>query len=111
MNKKLTNELINRAKAMANTSELKSLIADLEEFLSIQGEEDEEARKKWLAAREKLWSSFDKLTALYGISPEMIREQIDYFPSEYQETVGLIKEGLSEKTTRSSLDKTLKARI
>lgn len=116
MNKETVNELISRAKAMANTNELQALIANLEAFMAVpmQSEEGDKSRKNWEDAREKLWSSFEKLTALYGISPDFIKQQLDnseLFPSEYKETIGLIKEVSEEKPTKASLTKTLKARI
>lgn len=118
MNTEQTKELINRAKSLANTEELRSLIADLEVFINIQpdankGLEDEEVKKKWLESREKLWASFEKITALYGISPEMIREHLENpgrFSPEHQETLNLLKQGNSEKPIKKSPIKTLKTR-
>lgn len=118
MNTEQTKELINRAKELANTEELKSLITDLEGFINIQldnntNEMSEEVKKRWVESREKLWASFEKITALYGISPEMIRAHLEnpsHFSPEHQETLELLKQGNTEKPMKKSPIKTLKTR-
>jgi hypothetical protein len=118
MNKEQTKELINLAKSLATTEELKSLINDLEGFVNLQSEESpslnsEETKKKWLDAREKLWSSFEKITAQYGITPELIRQQLEnptLFSPEQTETLQTLKQGTSEKAMKKSPEKLMKAR-
>ncbi len=81
MNKENIHQIISEAKALATTDELKSLISDLEEFIEIQETtEGGHLSQDWQDARKKLWSSFEKVTALYGISPEMIQQSIENFP-------------------------------
>ncbi len=118
MNKEQTKELINLAKSLATTEELKSLIADLEGFVNLQNEEapslnSEETKKKWVDAREKLWTSFEKITAQYGITPDLIRQQLEnptLFSPEHAETLGMLNQGTPEKTAKKSPENLIKAR-
>lgn len=96
MNKEIERDLLEQAKALATTEELKSLIENLEEFISINNDtQGKEPTQKWAEARERLWDAFEKVSAGYGITPEMIRENLKNpgsFLRDHKETVQTLKE-------------------
>ncbi|HEV7737835.1 MAG TPA: hypothetical protein VGO47_10755 [Chlamydiales bacterium] len=96
MNKEIEKDLLNQAKALATTEELKSLIANLEEFMSLNNDiEGKEPTQKWAEARERLWDAFEKVSAGYGVTPEMIRENLKNpgsFLRDHKETVQTLQE-------------------
>ncbi len=109
-------ELLNRAKEGANTEELKLLVSNLESFMMVheQKEQGQDVEKQWLEAREKLWTTFEKTTAAYGLSPEEIRDTLgngDLLSSENKETLELLNTGANEQPVKRSLKKALKIRI
>lgn len=116
MNKENMKELLNRAREGANTPELELLVSNLESFIRIheKREAGQDVEKQWLEAREKLWTTFEKATAAYGLSPEEIRDTLgdgDLLSLEGQGTLELLYTGESEKPSKRSLKKALKTRI
>jgi hypothetical protein len=99
MNTQTMNELLNKAHGLANTDALKSLVEDLQGFLKLQetrsqSPDNKELTAEWVAAREKIWENFDKLTEEYGITPELIKEQLKNaanFSGEHKEIYDKIK--------------------
>lgn len=116
MNTEITKDLLNQAKSLANTEELRTLIDNLEQFMNLQvapGKEIEisELTQKWRETREKLWESFEKVSAMYGITPEMIREKLENpenFLGEHKETLQQLKD--LEEASSTKIAKKIKAR-
>jgi len=116
MKQKIMNELLNRAKESAQSADIKALVADLECFMKAQEKKvnGQDVQNEWVTAREKLWSTFEKVALTYGINPDTLKEDIiqsGTLEASDEETLNLI-ESLEEKRKRpSSRIKKLKTKV
>lgn len=78
-------ELLEMVKGIPAPENVKSLLADLEQFIQAQeavdnGSNGEEAFEKWHSMRDKLQRSFENLGESLGYTPEMIQTELQNSP-------------------------------